>query len=98
METFEKLGEFKKAVKNLVRAAVKAGVFADDGDFVFDVTKTEDSDTKTIAVTITNGFYTAAVSGEACTRVFNKVEAELFAPIVTQFEKLKKVKSIKFNL
>lgn len=96
METFEKLGDFKKAVKLFVRGTIKTGILGNEGDFVFEVTKL-DGDTKSVTITTNAGPYTFTLAGETCTRVFNKVEPELFEPIITQFEKIAKVKSITFN-
>lgn len=97
---FETTGDFKKALKAMVKGAIKSKVFGGEAqNFKFDVVIGEfDKKEKkgTVTVKITEGPVTMALTNEVSTRVYNKVNDEFFAPIATQFGKLKSVKTIEF--
>jgi len=96
----ETTGEFKKAVKILVKGAIKAKVFGgDSADYKFNVVIGEfDKKEKEgcITITATAGPLAISLSDAVSTRVYNKINDEFFAPIVEQFEKLKTVNSVEF--
>ena len=96
----ETTGEFKKAVKALVKGAIKAKVFGGETqDYKFDVIIGEfDKKEKkgTVTVKTTAGVITMVLADEVSTRVYNKINDEFFAPIATHFGKLKSVNSIEF--
>ena len=97
----ESTGEFKKAVKALVKGAIKTKIFGGEAqEFKFVVSLGEyDKKEKSgeVSVGISEGGIAMCLADEVNTRVYNKVTPEFFAPIVTQFEKLKNVKAIKFD-
>lgn len=96
----ETTGEFKKVIKSMVKGAIKSKVFGGEAQsYKFDVV-IGDFDKKekkgTVTVKITEGPITFAVEDEVSTRVYNKINDEFFAPIATQFGKLKSVNTIEF--
>lgn len=98
----ETVGEFKKGVKALVKGAIKSKLFGgDNAAFTFKYTLESYSKKEkigTVAVCICNEQGTGMLYRvNVSTRVYNKVNAELFAPMVTQFEKLKSVNNIAFE-
>jgi len=97
---FETTGEFKKAVKTLVKGAIKSKIFGGEKqNYVFDVQLGEFNKKEKqggVAVAISEGPFTIAIDDLANTRVYNKVNDEFFAPIAEQFKKLKNVHSVKF--
>ena len=96
----ETTGEFKKAVKAMVKSAIKAKIFGGETqDYKFNVTiGVYDKKEKEgyISVRIDAASIYLVLADEVSTRVYNKINDEFFAPIVTQFEKLKNVNSIEF--
>lgn len=97
---FETTSEFKKAVKTLVKGAIKSKVFGGEKqNYVFEVQLGEFNKKEKqggVAVAITCDCFTMAIDSLANTRVYNKVTDDFFAPIAEQFGKLKNVHSIKF--
>lgn len=98
---FNTTSEFKKAVKTLTKGAIKTKIFGGEaGEYTFEVCLGEyDKKEKIGRVSIsikTECGLSMTLSGDASTRVYNKVNDEFFAPITAQFEKLKTVKSVKF--
>lgn len=99
---FETTSEFKKSVKALVKGAIKTKLFGGEAnDYVFTVTL-GDFDKKEkrgcVCVKIAAGPITMCVGDAVNTRVYNKITDEFFAPLVAQFEKLKSVNTIKFDI
>ena len=96
----ETTGEFKKAVKALVKGAIKTKIFGGETqDYKFNVVIGEfDKHEKkgTVTVKIDACAISMVLSDEVSTRVYNKVNDEFFAPIIEQFSKLKNVNSIEF--
>ena len=96
----ETTGEFKKAVKALVKGAIKAKVFGGETqDYKFDVVIGEfDKKEKkgTVTVKTAAGAISMVLTDEVSTRVYNKINDDFFAPIAAQFGKLKSVKTIEF--
>lgn len=89
---FEKIGDYKKAMKKFVKGCVKSKLFQDeDGNMEVLINKTyeKDTNTRTVSLAIENDGYTAIFDTEVSTRVYNKVDAELFAPLAAQLEKTK---------
>lgn len=94
MNKFEKLSDYKRALKTFMRGVMKAKVFADEnGAYTISINKC-DEDEKVATVTACNGTYCAKFSAEVSTRIFNKFDEALFEPIVKQFGKLKGVAGI----
>lgn len=89
MTTFDKLGDYKRALKAFVRGAIKAKVFGTDEKNSITLTCSANEEDKTVTVLIQNDTYTADFTAEVSTRIFNKFNEELFAPIKKQFDKLK---------
>ena len=98
----ETTSEFKKAVKSVVKGAIKSKVFGGESNsYKFDVCIGEyDKKAKEglVEVKIENGPISFGFSSPVSTRVYNKVNDDFFAPIKAQFEKLKSVGSIEFVL
>lgn len=96
----ETTGEFKKALKAMVKGAIKSKVFGGEAkDYKFNVVIGEfDKKEKKgeVSVFITEGPITVSLKDEVSTRVYNKINDEFFAPIATQFGKLKSVNTIEF--
>lgn len=98
----ETTGEFKKALKAMVKGAIKSKVFGGEGqEYKFNVIIGEfDKKEKkgTVTVKIEAGATAMVLTDEVSTRVYNKVNDEFFAPIAAQFGKLKSVKAIEFAI
>ena len=98
----ETTGEFKKALKAMVKGAIKSKVFGGEAQaYKFNVIIGEfDKKEKkgTVTVKISEGPITITLEDEVSTRVYNKINDEFFAPIAAQFGKLKSVKTIEFAI
>lgn len=97
MAQFEKLGDYKRALKGFVRGVIKAKVFATDDKNSITLTCTTCEDEKVVTVVAKNDTYTATFEAAVSTRIFNKFNAELFAPIKKQFDKLKNFGGVTVN-
>lgn len=91
---FEKIGDYKKSMKNFIKGAIRSKLFQDsNNNLIVTLSKNFDKNTKTgmIILTIDNAIsgmkteFTAMVP----TRVYNKVEPDLFAPLGAQLAKTK---------
>ena len=91
MMSFEKLAEYKRALKTFVRGAIKSKILVNDqGQLKLNIYKeTIDKTEKHVVVEIANDAYTAIFYADVSTRIFNKFEPALFEPIQKQFNKLK---------
>ena len=97
MQTIEKLGDYKRFLKGFVRGVIKAKVFATaENKVILNCCKC-DEDHKVVTVTADNGTYTATFTAEVSTRIYNKFDDELFAPIAKQFGKLKNFGGLEVN-
>ena len=97
MQNFEKLGDYKRSLKNFVRGTIKAKVFATPENKVVLTCSKCDEDNKVVTVIADNGTYTATFAAEVSTRIYNKFDDELFAPIVKQPGKLKNFGGLEVN-
>lgn len=88
----EKIGEYKKYMKSFIKGAVRSKLFQDaDGNMTVVITKTYDKETNYREVVLRidgadTGVY-AEFTAETPTRVFNKIEPGLFAPLGEQLSK-----------
>ena len=91
MMTFEKMADYKRALKTFIRGMIKAKVMTDaEGKLQVRISKEmPEKTTKIVTVKVCNGTYCAAFSAEVATRVYNKFDVALFEPMVKQFGKLK---------
>lgn len=91
MMSFEKLAEYKRALKTFVRGAIKSKILVDDrGQLKLNIYKeTIDKTEKHVVVEIANDAYTAIFYADVSTRIYNKFDTALFEPIAKQFNKLK---------
>lgn len=97
----ETVSEFKKNVKALVKGAIKSKVFGSENTYKFKVvvgTYDKKERQGMISVATANGPIAICLSDNVGTRVYNRVNDEFFAPIVEQFEKLKSVEKIEFEI
>jgi len=99
-EVIETVSNYRRALKAYVKGVIKSKTFGgENGDFVFNYATEYDKKLKlgSAIVEISNDYFTMKFVADVSTRVVNKINNELFAPIVTQFEKLKSVSSMKFE-
>lgn len=98
----ETTSEFKKAVKTLVKGAIKSKVFGGETNAYTLTVSVGTYDKKekkgTVSVGISAGPFAMCLADEVNTRVYNKINDEFFAPIVEQFSKLKGVNGITFAI
>ena len=85
--TIETLADYKRAMKTFVRGVIKSKLFESDKPLEFIVEKhTEDN---TIDMFIVSNYYSSLFCVKVSTRIFNKVEPELYTKTIEQFNKLK---------
>jgi len=100
MKEYATVSEFRKAVKALVKGAIKSKLFGgEDGKYVFEFSSCYCKKTKTGYVKVTTGNddgLAIVLEAPVSTRVYNKVNDEFFTPIVAQFTKLKSVNDMTF--
>lgn len=91
MMTFEKMADYKRALKAFVRGMIKSKIMTDaDGKLQIIISKEiENKTTKRVVVEVSNGTYCAGFCAEVATRIYNKFDLALFEPIIKQFGKLK---------
>lgn len=90
--TVEKIGEYKKAMKAFVKGAIRSKLFQDeDGNLKISLSKSYDKDNNYREVVLTIASEAtgaeATFTAEVPTRVYNKVDPDLFAPLAAQLEK-----------
>jgi hypothetical protein len=93
MTNFEKMADYRRALKAFVRGSLKAKIFGDEaGAYTLYLDKAADE--KVVTVAVCNGTYCAKFTAGVSTRIYNMFGEELFEPIVKQFGKLKGVAGI----
>ena len=94
MSTFEKIGDYKKAMKAFVKGAVKSKLYqTEDGDLTVVIDKTYDkaANVRIAVLTIASPCecFVAKFTAEVATRVFNKIDPTLFEALGEQLAKTK---------
>lgn len=84
----EKLSDYKRAMKTFVRGVIKSKIFNNEetGKVNFVVEKDEEN---VVAIRVQNTFNTAEFVATVSTRVYNKINNDLFPKTIEQFNKLK---------
>lgn len=96
------VGEFKRQIKNFVRGAVKSTIFSnEDKTFEFKVVCEQEGDTKKdtrnyVTISAISKYFKLEFVAEVSNRVYNKIDAKMFEPIIEQFERLASVNKITF--
>lgn len=98
MHTFEKIGDYKKAMKAFIKGAVKSKLYqTEQGDLIVTLAKSSVKKLKdgvpTYAVSLKVvspcGCVTSEFKADVVTRAYNKITPALFDPIGEQLEKSK---------
>ena len=94
MSTFEKIGDYKKAMKAFVKGAVKSKLYqAENGDLTVTISKVYEKgdDARLAVLTIASpcGCYTCEFKANVVTRVYNKIDPTLFEALGEQLSKTK---------
>lgn len=97
--TFEKMADYKRALKTFVRGMIKSKVMTDAENKlqIYISQEMPEKTTKMVIAKVCNGTYCAAFKAEVSTRVYNKFDAALFEPMIKQFGKLKGFGGIVIN-
>jgi len=93
-DTFEKIGDYKKAMKAFVKGAVKSKLYqTEDGDLTVTIEKEYDkaANTRTVVLAIASpcGCFSTKFEAQVATRVYNKVDPTLFEALGAQLAKTK---------
>jgi hypothetical protein len=93
IQYIETLSQFKKEMKQFIRGVVKSKLFipCDGQKYIFVVSKEQDKSIQQnlVSIIICQGCFEASMVASVSTRVFNKVQTELFEPIIEQMGRLK---------
>ena len=92
--TFEKIGDYKKAMKAFVKGAVKAKLYqGEDGDLTIMIDKSYNKDTNTRKATLSIispcECFVTLFTAEVATRIYNKIDPSLFEALGEQLAKTK---------
>jgi len=90
----EKIGDYKKAMKAFVKGLVKTKLYQTEaGDLTVYIEKNfcKDSNTRTAALIAESpcGLYKSTFTAEVATRVYNKIDPDLFEALGAQLAKTK---------
>ena len=92
LQTIEKIGEYKKEMKRLVKGLIKSKLFqTEDGDLTITIEKCYDKDAnKRVAkLKAANGAFKACLTFDVSTRVYNKIDPTLFETLGEQLSRTK---------
>jgi hypothetical protein len=94
MNTFEKIGDYKKVMKAFVKGAVKSKLYQEEnGDLTVTIGKNYDkaANIRTAELKIASpcGCIVSTFTAEVATRVYNKIDPTLFEALGAQLAKSK---------
>jgi len=94
LKVFEKIGDYKKAMKSFVKGLIKTKLYQNEkGDLKLTIDKTfvKKLNFRKVTLTCTSAdkLYTSSMTCEALTRVFNRIDPSLFTDFAEQLSRTK---------